>query len=365
MQSLFAFRQCQEANYELCHDHIAAAFAPDLNSMEVQDKGALDQQKAAAQKLFDDRFGGTNSSSDDTRVQQAAEDAQAFYRTQDDRDYQFFRKNLVSEAERVFDHYLSVLSLFDYLTFIAGNDKKDSHRHLVSNPWITSLRSHARLRQELTRRNLGWESKAELARGWFKDLLKPDPDYQTYMRLEAPTDDDHRKVLLTLSRKWLIHPGPVFDHFESADIRWAEDAEVVKSLVEKTFKSKTRAEEDLQLQELSLNWEEDREFLQKVFETSARLPKQYDDLISQNTRNWELDRLPLTDRVILEMAIAEWLHFANIPVKVTINEYIELAKEYSTPKSRQFINGILDALARELSARGEIKKSGRGLLDNK
>ena len=75
--------------------------------------------------------------------------------------------------------------------------------------------------------------------------------------------------------------------------------------------------------------------------------------------------LPLTDRIILEMAIAELTSFPNIPVKVSINEYIELAKTYSTPKSRQFINGILDVIAKELQNSGEIRKSGRGLIDNK
>jgi N utilization substance protein B len=78
-----------------------------------------------------------------------------------------------------------------------------------------------------------------------------------------------------------------------------------------------------------------------------------------------VDRLPLTDRVILEMAIAEMIHFPNIPVKVTINEYIELTKEYSTPKSRQFINGILDVISKSMKESGAVKKSGRGLIDNK
>ncbi len=88
-------------------------------------------------------------------------------------------------------------------------------------------------------------------------------------------------------------------------------------------------------------------------------------MIANNTKNWEVDRLPLTDRVILEMAIAELTDFPNIPVKVTINEYIELAKQYSTPKSRQFINGILDVISKDLKDSGKIKKSGRGLMDNK
>ena len=92
---------------------------------------------------------------------------------------------------------------------------------------------------------------------------------------------------------------------------------------------------------------------------------QYKQLIAQNTKNWEVERLPLTDRIILEMALAEMIHFPNIPVKVTINEYIELSKEYSTPKSRQFINGILDVMAKTMKESGMIKKSGRGLIDNK
>ena len=78
-----------------------------------------------------------------------------------------------------------------------------------------------------------------------------------------------------------------------------------------------------------------------------------------------MDRLPLTDRIILEMAIAELITFSHIPVKVSINEYIELAKLYSTPKSRQFINGILDVISKELLGSGDMKKSGRGLIDNK
>ena len=105
--------------------------------------------------------------------------------------------------------------------------------------------------------------------------------------------------------------------------------------------------------------------IEKLFKETIGLGIQHKELISQNTKNWEVDRLPLTDRVILEMAIAEMVNFPSIPVKVTINEYIELAKEYSTPKSRQFINGILDVISKKMKESGAMKKSGRGLIDNK
>lgn len=137
-------------------------------------------------------------------------------------------------------------------------------------------------------------------------------------------------------------------------------------MVEKTVKSfDPKSGEALQLHQLSLNWEDDLHFIEQLFSGSIGLKAEHHKLIADNTRNWEVDRLPLTDRVILEMAITELISFPSIPVKVTINEYIELAKNYSTPKSRQFINGILDVISKELKNQGGLKKSGRGLMDNK
>ena len=114
-----------------------------------------------------------------------------------------------------------------------------------------------------------------------------------------------------------------------------------------------------------MDWEDDREFIKTLFANTVNLEPEYKELIAKNTKNWEVDRLPLTDRVILEMAIAELISFPGIPVKVSINEYIELTKEYSTPNSRQFINGILDVISKELKNAGSLRKSGRGLIDNK
>jgi N utilization substance protein B len=156
------------------------------------------------------------------------------------------------------------------------------------------------------------------------------------------------------------------DFFEEEVLRWAEDKDIVKGMVEKTIKSfDPEAKTPLTLHTLSINWDDDKAFIENLYDTTASLDVKYKELIANNTRNWEVDRLPLTDRVILEMAIAELLIFPNIPVKVSMNEYIELAKNYSTPNSRQFINGILDVIAKELKDSGTLKKSGRGLIDNK
>lgn len=89
------------------------------------------------------------------------------------------------------------------------------------------------------------------------------------------------------------------------------------------------------------------------------------NLIAKRTQNWDIERIAQTDKIILSMAITEMKNFPSIPVKVSINEYIDISKTYSTPKSKQFVNGLLDVLAKELTEKGEIRKSGRGLLDNK
>jgi N utilization substance protein B len=195
-------------------------------------------------------------------------------------------------------------------------------------------------------------------------MVKPEEEFIKFNELKTPTLEDQKSILKHLIRKVILGKTVINDYFEEEDMRWAEDKEIVKSLAEKTIKS-LNEEGKVEIQKLSLDWEDDREFMKTLFHGAVDLNEKHKELISQNTKNWEVDRLPLTDRVILEMAIAELIQFPNIPVKVSINEYIELAKHYSTPKSRQFINGILDVIAKELKASGALKKSGRGLIDNK
>ncbi|HEX8039994.1 MAG TPA: transcription antitermination factor NusB, partial [Chryseosolibacter sp.] len=181
-----------------------------------------------------------------------------------------------------------------------------------------------------------------------------------------PSLDDQKKFVNHLFKKIILGKTIINDFYEEEVLQWAEDKDIVKALVEKTVKSfEPDKQKDIALHTLSLNWEDDKNFIEILFQVATNLQPHHLELISSNTRNWEVERLPLTDRIILEMAIAELLSFPNIPVKVTINEYIELAKTYSTPKSRTFINGILDVIAKTLSENGEIKKSGRGLIDNK
>lgn len=368
MQSLFALQQCKEATYELCEEKISEAFAPDLNSMEVQDKALLQQQKKVALKLFAEAFakGQSGVEHEDKKVVKAVQDALKFYKDQVKKDTDFFRKNLVVEVEKIYDHYIATLSLVTVFAELAEADKKVSHRNFVNNSWIRALKNSEALKKDALRLGRHWQNHMDEVRHWFRDVVRQDNEYLNYLDRKSPSIDDQKKFVNHLFKKVIFGKTVINDFYEEEVLRWAEDKDIVKALVEKTVKSyEPEQQTEISLHTLSLNWEDDRAFIETLYERSTNLEPHHKELIANNTRNWEVERLPLTDRIILEMSIAELLSFPNIPVKVTINEYIELAKIYSTPKSRTFINGILDVIAKELMESGEIKKSGRGLIDNK
>lgn len=368
MQSLFALQQCKDANYELCLERIDEMFSPDLNSMEVQNKAQLTSQKKQALQLFKDAFANEEASIDhkDLKVKKAVNESLVFYQSQSKKDSSFLGKNLVSEVEKIYDRYLAVLSLAVEFLELALADKKVSHKNFVSNSWIIALRDSAEMKKQTQKSGKYWGDKMDRVRVWFRDVVRQDAEYLHYLDKRSPSLEDQKRFTNHLFKKIILGKTVINEYFEEEVQRWAEDKEIVKGLVEKTVKSfDPEAKTDLTLHTLSVNWDDDKDFIEKLYRRGADLEAKHKTLIANNTRNWEVDRLPLTDRIILEMAIAELIIFPNIPVKVSINEYIELAKNYSTPKSRQFINGILDVIAKELKNTGDVKKSGRGLIDNK
>lgn len=368
MQSLFAFHQAREANHQLTFEFVRQRFSPDLNSMEAQDKETLARRSKLAEKALTEAFSNEDRlfEEDDPVVREAVDEALTRYDDQCGRDKDALRRAMVSEAERIYHQYIAVLSLACAFADVARADKKVSHSNFQKNTWIKALQSSEDLKQQARKLNQSWDGRMREVKTWFRDIVRQDPEYQANLDRKDPSFSEQKKFANHFLRKVLLGKNGISDYFEEEIIHWAEDKEIVRGLIEKTVKSFDPAtQEAISLHALSLNWEEDKDFVERLYNETIYLAKPYAGLISNNTRNWEVDRLPLTDKIILEMAIAEILTFPNIPVKVSINEYIELAKNYSTPKSRQFINGILDVIARELSESGAVRKSGRGLIDNK
>jgi N utilization substance protein B len=364
MQNLFAYEQCKEANYLLAIGQIEADFQPNLNSMEVQDKPLLAKNQKAAVQLFEKKFKNKDvAPSEEPAINKSVVAGLELYKSQTKKDLNFLSKNMVTEVEKLTFYYHSVMGLLVAFGELAAADKKVNHGNFVKNPWIRAFSENPGLTKELNK-GAGWQTRMDKVRPWFRDVLKADATYNEFLAEKKPDLEQHKAIIKHICRK-LILGGTINAWYEEEDLRWAEDHEIIKGLVDKTIKSYDEAAGTIEVQKLSLDWEDDKNFISHLFDHTVKLAPEHRKLIASNTKNWEVDRLPLTDRVILEMAIAEMIEFPNVPVKVSINEYIELTKEYSTPKSRQFVNGILDVISKQLITNGAIKKSGRGLIDNK
>ena len=202
---------------------------------------------------------------------------------------------------------------------------------------------------------------------WFREYIKPAEDYQRYLSIAAPSLEEDFEIADELLKKIIFKNEVILTFFTEKDLNWTENKSVVRSLAAKVLKNASLSDttKTEPLPEIAMNWEEDKEFFENIFNFTIANDVSSKVLISEKTKNWDIERLAFTDKVIISMALAEMIHFPSIPVKVTINEYIDISKTYSTPKSKQFVNGLLDVLAKELTEKGLIRKSGRGLLDNK
>ena len=372
MQSIFAFEQCKEANYHLALDAIAKTFSPDLNSMEVQDKKLLKTLRDEAVKLFETSYKNkpkklTEGSADEINKVVLGEIKN--YYAQLEKDSKFLKKEMLRDAEEIYERYSWLLYWFDSLVNILKNLKPKAdaptYTNIINNKAVSLILEHKKLASVFIKSGLSWEDQQEEILVWVNQVLLKDELVIAYLNMESPSFEDDRAILLDIY-KTLIFKSEIIGLFmEQEDLYWAENKAILRSMVTKTIKALEENKADFSLAELSYNWDEDKQFFEIIFNQTVHGGSKYEELIASKSKNWDLERISDTDRILLLMAIQEMINFPGIPLKVTINEYIEVSKKYSTPKSKQFINGVLDVIAVDLQKEGVIKKSGRGLIDNK
>jgi len=234
----------------------------------------------------------------------------------------------------------------------------------TENSVFAKLKSDKAIETALIRKNPVHSELSQALIGWFKDFILTDELYSKASDKETTFEQD-LELARHLVKSVFFKNEHIDKYFEEKFLHWTEDKAILKSMVDKTLKGITEGSEDVVLADFSYNWEDDKAYFEEIFDKTLKYEQTLDSHIEAKSKNWEMDRIALLDRIILRMALAEMLYFPSVPVKVTINEYIEISKRYSTPKSRQFINGILDVLSKEWKDSGQMKKSGRGLLDNK
>ena len=169
--------------------------------------------------------------------------------------------------------------------------------------------------------------------------------------------------LIRMFRKHMINEELFQDNLEELSIFWNDDLDLAASMAIKTIKTISEADEDVELLPLWRDDDDDRQFFEGLFTETLAQAQENEAYVTEAAANWDLERIALMDRILMKMALAEARTFSSIPLKVTLNEYIELSKYYSTPKSHGFINGILDELFGKLKKDGVIKKTGRGLIE--
>lgn len=200
-----------------------------------------------------------------------------------------------------------------------------------------------------------WEDRTEFVKNLYMQM-KQSEAYKEFMDSDDEEYETHREVWRKLYKQFIQNNTELDSTLEEVSLYWNDDKEVVDTFVLKTIKRfdpKTDAKQEL-LPEYTD--EEDKEYARKLFRATILNAEQYQHYMTEASRNWDFSRLAYMDVVIMQIAIAEMLTFPNIPVNVTINEYVELAKLYSTPRSGGYINGMLDTIARHLITNGKMLK---------
>ncbi len=197
----------------------------------------------------------------------------------------------------------------------------------------------------------------------FFHLLKKTPEYHTYSHLENPLLPDDRNIISFLYKK-VLYPAEIFQqHVEDVFPGWLDDKDAIYHSVMNTIEALSPGQKSFIISH-SKETKEEKQFALDLLRYTLHHETELDELIAPFLENWDKERLAMMDFILMKMTVSEMLYCPEIPVKVSINEYIELAKLYSTPKSGEFINGILDAIMKQLKNDGMIVKSGRGVKDD-
>jgi len=283
-------------------------------------------------------------------------------------------KELFFSIQKFYDlyHYL-ILLILDIAGFaesrielakqkrIPSFEDLNPNTKFIDNKLIKLLSENIDLKKYLSEQKLSWTNYPELIKNIYNDI-RDSEIYINYMSSESREFSEDKKFISDIFSKIIINYEPLYQNLEEQSIFWNDDIEFVIGMIIKSFRSfKVSSDENVKLMSLFTN-EEDREFVKRLFRKAVLNNKEYEALISKFIKNWDVERIAFMDIVVMSLAVAEMVEFSEIPIKVSLDEYIEIAKFYSTQKSNVFINGVLDKIVEHLKKEGQIKKLGRGLI---
>lgn len=290
--------------------------------------------------------------------------------------YQNGGKNLDTAEKELFFSLSKAYDLYNYLLLLMVEVTKQANKRLnaaknklvptkeelfpntkfVENRFIAQLEVNKQLLEFSNNQKKTWENEADFVKTLCDKILESDI-YKGYMASETSSYEEDRELWRKLYKNIIFNNIELDQVLEDQSLYWNDDKEIVDTFVLKTIKrfdEKNGAKQEL-LPEFKD--EEDQDFARRLFRRTILNADYYRHLISENTKNWDLDRVAFMDVVIMQIALAEILSFPNIPVSVSLNEYVEIAKLYSTPKSGGFINGTLDGIVNSLKKENKLTKN--------
>lgn len=264
---------------------------------------------------------------------------------------------LIKLRERAIDHQKR-----SEKKYIKTQEDVNPNMRFVDNFLLQKLTEDTALNAELESHKIQyWEQDGEYVELIYQDLIKSDL-YESFMSNSKSSLENDVAFVVEVFREIIVSNNKLYDYFQDKNITWVDDFPVVNTFIVKLFK---RITTKLKTEFFTPNLFKDKEdeaFGFKLMKSTRDNFEVYNAEIISKTKNWDKDRIAKIDFVLLQMAICEFQEFPSIPTKVTINEYIELAKEYSTPKSNVFINGVLDKIVKDYRNQKTLNKKGRGLM---
>jgi transcription antitermination protein NusB len=285
-----------------------------------------------------------------------------------------YEKELFFSIQKTYDlyHYLLllILDIADYANArieIARQKKIPTREDLnpntkfVDNLIIQQIRTNRQFNQYLNTTRLSWVNSPELIKK-LHNRIRMAPFFKEYMEDPVRSYEQDKKLIMEVYTNEIVSAESLYQTLEEQSIFWNDEIEFVISMIAKTLKGfRENDGENAVLMPLFKN-DDDKEFARDLFRKVIHYKEEFGKLVESYTENWDVERIAYMDLLILEMAITEAVAFPSIPTRVTINEYLEIAKFYSTEKSSVFINGLLDKIFKHLKDEKRIVKAGRGLI---
>ena len=276
------------------------------------------------------------------------------------KDLRQVEKELLLGLQKSYDLYFYILLLMIEITdlyekrvvtkknkFLPTHEDLNPKMHLINNQFINQLRNNRTLIKNLNERPMSWENNDSFVRGVLDSIIESDI-YKEYTQIEMPTYNDDKDFWRKSFKAFIYRNVELDDILEDESIFWNDDIDIVQSFVHKTIRQFNKSEGEEQKLLPMFNDDEDKEYAVKLIRETIFNELKYREQITSHAKNWDFERIAFMDVIIMQVAMAELYGFPSIPISVTLNEYIDIAKSYSTPKSSTFINGILDAVVTDL-----------------